>query len=63
MQAVSDELYEFLISKLQLDSDGARARCAKHLAEDPSTVAERDHLTARMERLEKARLKLVEIDR
>jgi hypothetical protein len=62
VQAVSDELYEFLISKLQLDSDGARARCTEYLTEDPLTVAKRENLTARMERLEKATLKLVEID-
>jgi hypothetical protein len=58
IKRVGKELQPFLISKFELGTAAATARCAAYLAEDPDLVAKREELAARKKRLEKVQLEL-----
>ena len=58
IKAVGSELQPYLISKFELGSPTATARCAAYLAEDPNLISKREELAARKKRLEKVQLEL-----
>ncbi|KAF7319138.1 hypothetical protein HMN09_00250200 [Mycena chlorophos] len=58
LRAISNSLQKELISAFQLGGEGADARCAMYLTEDPMVVAKRDELMARRKRLEAVQMEL-----